>query len=76
MARLLWRDERVHAQGMEVANRLLRVVTSVGGYFLWYCALVLRLGTAPVLLMASAIMTTACCLSEDWLVARAATITW
>ena len=26
--------------------------------------------------MVSAIMTTACCLSEDWLVARAATITW
>ena len=42
VARLLRPDERVHAQGMEVANRLRRVVTSVGRYFLWYCALVLR----------------------------------
>ena len=34
------------------------------------------LGMTPVLLMVSSIMPTACCLSEDWLVARAATMTW
>ena len=31
-------DELVHAQGADLFNRLRRVVTGVGGYFLGYCA--------------------------------------
>ena len=67
VAGLLRRDERVHAQSIELADCLCRVIASIGGYFP---------GTAPTLSMVSSIIAAACCLSEVWLVARAATITW
>ena len=67
VAGLLRCDVGVHAQGLEVVDCLCRVIASIGGYFP---------GTAPTLSMVSCIIAAACCLSEDWLVARAATITW
>ena len=38
MAGLLRCDVGVHAQGLEVVDCLCRVIASIGGYFLWYCA--------------------------------------
>ena len=63
VAGLLRRDERVHAQSIELVDCLCRVIASIGGYFPGDCTDVV-------------VIAAACCLSEVWLVARAATITW
>ena len=59
-------DERVDAQGAQALNRPCRIVARAADT---------SLGTTPVLAMACSIMLTACCLSDAWLVASAATIT-
>ena len=63
VAGLLRRDERVHAQSIKLVDCLCRVIASIFGYFPGDCTDVVD-GAA------------ACCLSEVWFVARAATITW
>ena len=49
--RVCWRDERVHAQSIELARLPVRVIASIGGYF--------PNGTAPTLSMV--IIAAACC---------------